>query len=153
MVGGCFKMGRGRAAEVGKKIQENYLKRPQQSGRHHIHLPSAHIPPETHMVPRPEMKHCPLHLAHFLLTRLRPTLRPESVDVLAKNLLVTLHGPLADSDDSAGGVVLAADLGPAGWDDAFELEAGSRVHAESFLDARVHIGQILLGKGEVDVAG
>ena len=105
------------------------------------------------MVPRAEMKHCPLHLAHLLLTRLRPTLRPESVDVLAKNLLVTLHGPLADSYDGAGGVMLAADLGAASGDDAFELEAGSRVHAESFLDAAVHVWQVLLGEGEVDVAG
>ena len=105
------------------------------------------------MVARAEMKHCPLHLAHLLLTRLRPALRPESVDVVAENLLVTLHGPLADSDDGAGGIVLAADLGAASGDDAFELEAGSRVHAESFLDAGVHVGQVLLGEGEVDVAG
>ena len=146
-------MGRGRRGEVGKRNQESYLKRPQQSGRHHIHLPRAHIPPETHMVARAEMKHCSLHLAHLLLTRLRPALRPESVDVLAENLLVTLHGPLADSDDGTGGVVLPADLGAAGGNDAFELEAGSRVHAESFLDAGVHVGQAFLSEGEVDVAG
>lgn len=104
------------------------------------------------MVPRAEMKHCPLHLAHLLLTRLRPALRAVSVDVLAENLLIPLHGPLADSDDGAGGVVLAADLGAAGGDNTFELEAGSRVHTESFLDAGVHVGQVLLGEGEVDVA-
>ena len=105
------------------------------------------------MIPRAEMKHRPLHLAHLLLIRVRPALRPVSVDVLAEHLLVPLHGPLADSHNGAGGVVLAADLGAAGGDDAFELEAGGRVHAESFLDAGVHVGQVLLGEGEVDVAG
>lgn len=105
------------------------------------------------MVPGAKMQHGPLHQADLLLARLGPAAGAESLDVLAENLLVAPDGPRADADDGAGGEVVAADLGTAGGDDAFEDEAGGGVHAEVFLDAGVHVGKVLLGEVEVDVAG
>ena len=105
------------------------------------------------MVPRAKMQHGPLHRADLLLASLRPALRPERLHVRAEGRLVAVHGPGADADDGAGGEVVAADAGAAGGDDAFEDEARGRVHAEGFLDAGVQVGEVLLGEGEVDVAG
>lgn len=99
------------------------------------------------------MQHRPLHRAHLLLAGFRPALGPEGLDVLAECFFVAVHGPGADAYDCAGGELLAADLGAAGGHDALEDEAGSRVHAEVLLDAGVHVGQVLLGEVEIDVAG
>lgn len=105
------------------------------------------------MVPRTKVQHGPLHRADLLLASFRPALRPERLNILAERLFVAMHGPGADADDGAGGEVFAADLGAAGGDDAFEDEAGGRVHTEVFLDAGVQVGEVLLGEVEVDVAG
>lgn len=105
------------------------------------------------MIPRAKMQHGPLHRADLLLARLGPALRAERLDLLAESFLVAMDGPRADADDGAGWEVFAADLGAAGGDDAFEDEAGGRVHAVVFLDAGVHVGEVLLGEGEVHVAG
>ncbi len=129
-----------------------YLKRPQQRRHQLINLPRADVLPKTHMIPGPKMQHAPLHPPHRLLARLRPPLRPKRPHVLPERLFVPVHGPRADADDGAGGEVVAADGGAAGGDDALEDEARGRVHAEVFLDAGVHVGEVLLGEGEVDVA-
>lgn len=105
------------------------------------------------MIPRSKMQHGPLHRSHLLLARLRPTLRTKRLHILAERFLVASDGPRADADDGACGEVVAADGGAAGGDDAFEDEAGGRVHAEVLLDAGVHVGEVLLGEGKVDVAG
>ncbi len=104
------------------------------------------------MIPGPKMQHGPLHPPHRLLARLRPPLRPKRLHVLPERLFVPVHGPRADADNGAGGEVVTADGGAAGGDDAFEDEARGRVHAEVFLDAGVHVGEVFLGEGEVDVA-
>ena len=105
------------------------------------------------MVPGAKMQHGSLHRADLLLAGLCPALRAESLNVLAKSFLTAMDSPRADADDGAGWEVFAADLGAAGGDDAFEDESGGGVHAEVFLDAGVHVGEVLLGEGEVDIAG
>ena len=105
------------------------------------------------MVPSAKMQHGPLHRADLVLTRLSPALRAESLNILAESFLIAMGGPRANANDGAGGEVFAADLGAAFGDDAFEDESRGGVHAEVLLDAGVHVGEVLLREGEVDVAG
>ena len=92
------------------------------------------------MVPSAKMQHGPLHRADFLLARLYPALRAESLNILAKSFLIAMDSPRADADNGAGGEMFATDLGAAGGNNTFEDESGGGVHAVILLDAGVHVG-------------
>ena len=78
--------------------------------------------------------HTPLHLRLLRLTPLQPSLRPEHIDVLAKDGFVVVHHPGVGAHDCVLGEEDAAEVGPAGWDEALEDESCGGVDAHCFVD-------------------
>lgn len=124
-------------------LRHGNLKIPQKRRNEFIHFEERNIFPNTRSRSRTELQHGPFHFFELIRRGFDPSLRAEGIDVFAKDFGPAVDDPGVAADNGASWDVFAGDFHALGWDDAFQEEAGGRVHAEGFLDDGVEIGEFL----------